>query len=44
MNIEIWIVITVAAAFLQNVRSMLQKRLTDLEAQFAAFGQSQKKK
>ncbi len=29
MNIELWIVITVAAAFLQNVRSMLQKRLTD---------------
>jgi drug/metabolite transporter (DMT)-like permease len=28
VNIEIWIVITVAAAFLQNVRSMLQKRLT----------------
>ncbi|HEY5680142.1 MAG TPA: DMT family transporter [Pseudomonadales bacterium] len=28
MNIELWIIITVAAAFLQNVRSMLQKRLT----------------
>lgn len=28
MNIESWILITVAAAFLQNVRSMLQKRLT----------------
>lgn len=28
MEIELWIPITVAAAFLQNVRSLLQKRLT----------------
>ncbi|MFB3103518.1 MAG: hypothetical protein ACE1ZA_01210, partial [Pseudomonadales bacterium] len=28
MDIELWIPITVAAAFLQNVRSLLQKRLT----------------
>jgi drug/metabolite transporter (DMT)-like permease len=28
VNIELWIPITVAAAFLQNVRSMLQKELT----------------
>ena len=29
MEIELWIPITVAAAFLQNVRSLLQKRLTE---------------
>ncbi|MCZ6618233.1 MAG: EamA family transporter [Gammaproteobacteria bacterium] len=28
MEIELWIPITIAAAFLQNVRSLLQKRLT----------------
>ncbi len=28
MEVELWIPITVAAAFLQNVRSLLQKRLT----------------
>ena len=38
MNLEIWIPITVVAAFLQNLRSMLQKRATgDLSVNGASY-------